>query len=181
MKKIIIFAQVILFSCFLTGMASLNNYSPEVNAAYEQLKSELQEKGVDAKEIVDSAKPIKDLLAQGVKKDELKKFVLDLFNKKVDQAAFKSSLDSVSELMKDGEAFKQAKNLISKSLQDAQAQGLKGDELKQKVQDVVNQKTCELEEAKKQVSEKCRKIKEDAVQRLDNLQNKSIKDLLSGK
>lgn len=181
MKRMIILMEMIIFFCFLTGMASINNYSPEVNTAYEQLKSEVQEKGVEAQQITDSAKPIKDLLAQGVKKDDVKKFVLDLYNKKLDQASFKSSLESVSELTNDGEAFKQAKNLISKSLQDAQAQGLQGDELKKKVQSVVNQKKCELEELKKQASEKYRKIEEGAAKKLDDLQNKSLKEFLSGK
>lgn len=181
MKRIYIFLAVLFCLSFLTGMASVNDCSPEVNAAYEQLKSEVQEEGMEAQQITLSAKPIKDLLAQGVKKGELKKFILDLYNKRLDPASFESSLASLLELVKNGEAFKQARNLISKSLQDAQTQGLKGAELKKKVQDAVNQKVCELQELKMQASEKCRKMKEDAAKRLDNLQNKSLKDLVTGK
>ncbi len=181
MKEVRIFSVILFCCCFLTGMASVKNYSPEVNAAYEQLKTELQKKGLDTQQITDSFKPIKDLLAQGVKKDEVRKFVLDLYNKKLDQVSFKSSLVSVSELMKDGEAFKQARNFVSKSLQDAQAQGLEGNQLKNKVQVAVDQKASELEELKKQANEKSIQMKEEAAKHLDDLQNKSLKDLLSGK
>ena len=181
MKKIFVILLGLFCFCFLTGMASLNNYSPEITAAYEQLKIDLQQKGVELSQITDSAKSMKDMLMQGVKKDDLKKYVLDLYHKKIDEASLKSSLDSTSKLMKDGESFKEAKSYITKVLQDAKAKGLQGEELNDKIRDAFNQKQDELEQLQKEAYDKGRQMKEDAAKNLNDLQNKSVKDLMSGK
>jgi hypothetical protein len=176
MKNVFIFSAILCGYFFITGMAPVDKYTPEVNAAYEQLKSELQQKGVGVQEVTDSAAPIKDLIAQGVKKDELKRYVMDLCNKKLDEASVKTSLSSVSALMKDGEAFRKAKDFVSGSLQQAQAQGLQGDGLKKKLQDAVHQKTAALADMKKQACAKGQQMKEEACKTVNGLQNRSLKD-----
>jgi hypothetical protein len=158
MKKTSVFYTVILSFFFLTGMAPVS-YSPEVNASYEQLKSELQKKGVDVGQINDSAVPLKDLLANGVKKDEVKRLAFDMANKKLDKESFKSSIVSVSDLVKNGEQYKKARNLVTSSIDKARAQGLKGKELSKSVRDAIKERMAQLDVLKKEGLAKMQEVK----------------------
>jgi len=180
MRKFFFGLAIISCCCFLTGMASVNNYSPEVNAAYEQLKNDVAKRGVDVKQVTDSAKPIKDLLAQGVRKDDLKKFVLDLYNKKLDEPSFKSSLTSVSELMKDGEAYRKARNLVTSGIDKAKAQGLTGVEFKNKINETIEARKNQLDEIKKQCATKAQQMKEGVNKYIEENKGKSFMDMFKG-
>ena len=176
-------AAIMFCFVFLTGMSGMvpASYSPEVNASYDQLKTELQQKGFDIQKITDAAKPVKDLLAQGVKKEEVKRFVLDLYDKNLDKESFKDSLASVSELVRDGEAYRKARNLVSSTIDKAQKQGLKGKEMAKKVSETIAERKSQLEGLKSEGMARAKRTKEGIALGQQDAQGKSFWDFFKGK
>ncbi|MGD0336570.1 MAG: hypothetical protein ABSB18_05660 [Candidatus Omnitrophota bacterium] len=175
MKRLFI-ALLVCGLCFL-GVAVFGADLPDANALFEQVKTDLRNKGMDTAKIESASGSIKDLLSRGVNKDQAEKFLQDLYNKDLDKTAFKSSVASLDELMKNGEKFKQAKNLVSSTVKDAQAQGLNNKEITKKVCEVMQERKVELQDLKKQLQEKGNQTKESMIQSAKEMCNKTMQDI----
>lgn len=162
MKKY--FVYLTLLAC--TGFLLVNStYAGEdATTAFGQLKAELENKGMHLKDINNAAKPIKEMLSKGATKEELKKVMLDLKEKEVTGKDLKESLNSMNDLVKDGESPKKAGNIVAQAAQQAKAQGLKGKELAAKVHEAIKQRKTEREQLKTRLREEKGGIKGESIQ-----------------
>lgn len=120
----------------------------DANAAFNQLKTDLQGKGLAVSDINAAAQSVKTMLNLGASPGDMKNLLLD-FSKKGFKGNDLGKLSGmVSELMKSRMPVKGAEGVVSQAVKRAEASGLKGKELIAKVQSVVNEKKAQLDQLK---------------------------------
>lgn len=151
MRRIIVISMVILFAGFLCGIFT-EAEALDVNAIFGQLKSELLQKGMSAGDIKAVEPPVKSMLNLGGNQIDIKSILLDLMAKGFKGNDLSSLVSMVSDLTKNGEPVKNAGTVVSQAIQGANLLGLKGKDLIAKVQNMVNQRKTQLNQAKSNVT-----------------------------
>ena len=97
-EKLVIFILLGVMVC----LVPLYVLGQEVSATVEELKSELQEEGISEEDVAAIEEPAKEMLEAGATKEDIKGTVGDLLGEGVEGEDLKRSMDSMSELVKDG-------------------------------------------------------------------------------
>jgi len=121
------------------------------NAIVGQLNKELEKEAAfipqDLKLI---EKPLKNMLNKGAAKEDLKKLLKDLSENRIKGKDLKNTVDSMNDLVNNGESPQEAGNIVSRAAHLAQAQGLKGTALAAKVHEAIKERKAEREKLKEQ-------------------------------
>lgn len=147
MKKLIIIRIALCFTCFLAAPSIFA--SEEGNKAFDEIKSELERKGMSSSDIVSIEKPVKDMLEKQGHKEEIKKTLIDLKEKGMSGTNLKGSVNAMSELVNKGESIRETCKLVSSAAHQAKLQGLKGKDLAAKVHEAIAQRKTKMAEWKK--------------------------------
>ncbi|MDD5408856.1 MAG: hypothetical protein PHC71_02035 [Candidatus Omnitrophica bacterium] len=157
----------ILFIFGLAGFSFLTLYSvyaqdKDVNVLFKQLRNELLNSRVQARDVNSIAAPLKSLLKNGAAKGDLRNIVLNLTRKGVTDKELYISLDSVNMLVEAGAKVNESANVVSQAIDQGLALGFKGGDvgLAAKVQEAVKKKAKLLEEEKKK---KQAEVKDQAI------------------
>lgn len=145
-------------------------------ATVKELGNELQQSGVVAQGEVETIQaPLKNMLEKGASKDELKGVVTELSKSEVKGEDLKKAVDSMNDLVNDGEKPSEAGNVISAAVAQAHADGLKGKDLAAKVHEAINQRKAQrleakgkaekVEKAEKEVKVQAEKVEKEAPQK----------------
>ncbi len=147
----------ILFSFLTLGLLSFvaSNcvFAEEDSTVFEELKSELRQEGVSPEDIEDITEPVKNMFGKGAKKKDIEDVVVGLSKKGVKGKVLKDSVESMNELVEDGEDPKEAGNIVSQAAHAALAAGLKGKDLAAKVHEAIQQRKQERAQLKQQKKE----------------------------
>ncbi len=135
MKKIMLMAMMLSFAGLLTCWPAL---AADPDKDFTALKSDLQKRGVSSGELNEAQKPIKEMLARGTSREELRGTLEELTNNGVKGRDLRETMESMNDLEKSGESAKDAGNIVSKAVHEAQSQGLKGTALAAKVHAAIN-------------------------------------------
>ena len=135
----------VVFGSLLTGYPS-GGWALDLNAAYAQLKGELQSKGLPSSDISAAAGAAKQMLGLGASSTDVKNILLNLAGKGFKGADLGKLSGLVNELMKSGLPVKAAEGFIMQSIQKSGTGGAKGSEVISKIQTLVSQKKAQLDQ-----------------------------------
>lgn len=118
-------------------------------ATAKELGDEFQQSGALAQSEVEAIQaPLKNMIEKGATKEQLQGVITDLSNKEVKGEDLKKAVDSMNDLVNEGEEPKEAGSVVSAAAAQAHADGLKGKELAAKVHEAINQRKTKRLEAK---------------------------------
>ena len=124
----------------------------DANAAFQMLKTELQNKGLASTDIMAAAQPMKDLLGLGASSAEVKNVLLNFAANGFKGQDLNRLTAMVGDLMKSGLPAKAALEFVTKAIDQTKAGGLKEDGLVSKVQTMVAERKAQLELIKSQLA-----------------------------
>jgi len=158
----------LLFISALTGLfgfsalCSVYAQDQDANVLFKQLRNELLNSRVQARDINSVAAPLRSLLKNGAAKGDLRNIVLNLIRKGVTDKELSISLNSVNMLVEDGAKLNESADVVSQAIDQGMASGFKGGDLglAVKVQEAVKKKAKLLEEEKKK---KQTEVKDQAI------------------
>ncbi len=145
MKGFLVVGIILGFASFLalTPIYAAGN----TDKTFNDIKADLQKKGVAAEDIDGVKKPVGEMLEKGATKDEIEKPLSDLSRNGVKGVDFRKSVDSMNDLVKGGKSSKEAGNVVSQAVHRARAEGLKGTALADKVHEAVKEMQTEKKES----------------------------------
>ena len=155
-RKSFLFAIVLVF--VLINIAT----AVDLGQLFNQVKSELLQKGVAAADVNTIQPTATSLLGLGITKASLVNMVVDLVALKVKGPSLNGPLQALQSLVQTGEKPNIASNLIATAISQAKAQNLTGNSAVSKIVDFINQKKSEFlalkEKAKNQIQTQQGKI-----------------------
>lgn len=145
-----IMAGVIL-GCGLLGFSG-SAQALDADAAFQLLKTELQNEGLASNDIAAAAQPMKALLGLGASSADAKNVLLGLVSKGFKGQDLSSLTAMVGNLMQSGLPAKAASDFVTTAINQAKDSGLKGNDLVSKVQTMVLQRKVQLDLLKSQLA-----------------------------
>jgi len=144
---------------FVGGFIVLNTVfaQEDIELSFYRLSIELQKAGVSPRDIKGVGKPVKSMLNNGATKEDIKLVILDLTRNEVHGKDLKKSINSMNDLVNDGEDPKVAGNIVSQAAHSAQLEGLKGKDLAARVHAAIRQRKQEREILKQKMRETSKK------------------------
>ena len=152
MRKLLIIVVVAGLMGFVTAAYAFAE-GEDVAPAFVKLKNTLRQKGISEKDINSIQNPINNMLKQGATREDIEKVIGDLSEKGMKGQYLKNSINSMDELINNGENPKDAGNIVSRAAHEARAQGLKGRDLANKVHEAIQQRKQERNRLKQQKKE----------------------------
>ncbi|MDD5477570.1 MAG: hypothetical protein PHG87_05185 [Candidatus Omnitrophica bacterium] len=138
---VIIFGSVSFFA--LTSIYA----AVDTDKVFNDIKGDLQNKGIEAGEIDGVRKPVVEMLEKGAAKDEIENSLLDLSKNGVKGKELRESVNSMDDLVKGGKSPREAGNVVSRAVHQAQAEGLRGTALADKVHEAIKKMQTEKRES----------------------------------
>ena len=123
-KKNVVFVVIVSFIIVL--FITFPGYCETVDNSFEQLKSELQGKGVSDEFIKTTENSVKRMLSFAASINDIKSVLLDLWNEGVKGIALKNAVAAVAELVASGDNTLEAAKITSGAAHKAEAEGLSG-------------------------------------------------------
>jgi len=151
MKRILMIAVIMVFASYLTAPIV---QALDVNAIFQQIKSELLGKGLTSTDLKAVEQPTKTLISSGASTSDIKSMLVDFANKGFKGTKLESLVTIVSDLVKKGDSLKVASGAVSSAIQTASASGLKGDTLIAKVKEIISQNKAQIDQAKSAIGSK---------------------------
>ena len=137
MKRLLV-AGITLFFTLATAFAA-----EKTDKAFNDIKENLQKKGVASEDIHNVKKSVEEMLEKGAAKDEIEKPLSELSKNGIKGRDFKKSVDSMNDMVKKGKSPKEAGNIVSEAVHKAQAEGLRGTALADRVHQAIKEKQAE--------------------------------------
>jgi hypothetical protein len=154
--------RIFFFSVVLTLVLANIVVAVDVAQLFNQVKSELLQKGVAAVDVNTIQPAATSLLGLGITKASLVNMVVDLVALKIKGTSLNGPLQALQGLVQSGEKPNIASNLIATAINQAKTQNLTGNAAVSKIVDFINQKKSEVlalkEKAKNQIQTQQGKI-----------------------
>lgn len=165
MKRSKVMVMVFGCICMLLSSAAISRAEDAATIA-SQATSELQKSRVVNKgEAAAIQSSLKDMADKGASKEELKSVVTDLSRNRVRGDELKQSVDSVKDLVNEGDNTREAGSIVSMAAAQAHQQGLKGKNLAAKVREAVQQRKAQKDEVKRIERERIQKEEQERIKK----------------
>ena len=143
------FLSVLIASITLVLLITLPVYCAIVDNTFEQLKSELKNKGVSDEFIKVTENSVKRMISSGASIGDIESVLLDLWNEGVKGIALKNAVSAVAELVASGDNTLEAAKITSGAAHKAEAEGLSGFGVGMRVKKAVEDRKAYLMTLKK--------------------------------
>jgi hypothetical protein len=138
MKKKMIVSLMALWGAGLFFSAVL--FADDMDKTAKELSSEIgKEAGLTSSEQESIDHSIKGMMDEGAGKEDIKNAVSGMINDGIRGEDLKNSSEALKELIKSGNSPTEAGHIVSQAVLQAQAEGLKGEELANRIQKAVKE------------------------------------------